>query len=285
MLSVTNTARAMNLPSLPAPWSSAGSVFARFVEDIRLIALHPGQSFDSVRLPDGRTKLIFRAFGGGRMADVWVAGSVRRAKFKSATGLAQVLMLGLKPGRSVPLLGVAASELTDRIVPLEDVWGRSARELCDQLLAATSGPEVMDRIARALAVRADQGFDTASGQLARRAVRLLEGGEVRVERVADRLGVTSRHLRRTFTESVGIGPKEFTRTVRLRRAVRMAATSCDWARIAAEAGYYDQAHLIADFRDLIGLTPGAFMKQRARAWLAPAQVAPSRLEGDIQDLG
>ena len=81
-----------------------------------------------------------------------------------------------------------------------------------------------------------------------------------MESVAKRLGVTARHLRRAFTESVGIGPKEFARTVRLQRAVRSAATSNDWGRIAADAGYYDQAHLIADFRELVGLTPGAFLK-------------------------
>ena len=45
----------------------------------------------------------------------------------------------------------------------------------------------------------------------------------------------------------------------------MAATSSDRANIAVCAGYYDQAHLIADFRDLVGLTPGAFLSQRARA--------------------
>jgi AraC-like DNA-binding protein len=40
---------------------------------------------------------------------------------------------------------------------------------------------------------------------------------------------------------------------RMQRAVRTAATSKDWVRIAADAGYYDRAHLIADFRELIGL--------------------------------
>ena len=70
-------------------------------------------------------------------------------------------------------------------------------------------------------------------------------------------------LRRAFTANVGIGPKDFVRTLRLQRAVRMAKTSADWVRIATDAGYYDQAHLIADFRELVGLTPGAFLK-RAR---------------------
>ncbi len=102
---------------------------------------------------------------------------------------------------------------------------------------------------------------------------MLEGGEARVDGVAERLGVTARHLRRAFTEHVGIGPKDFARTVRLQRAVRLAetsritpsghalGTSFDWGRIAVDSGYYDQAHLITDFRELVGLTPGAFARR------------------------
>jgi AraC-like DNA-binding protein len=256
----------MDLPTL---------ALARFVEEVRAVASPPGQVLDGVRLPDGRTTLLFRALEGGRKGDVWVAGPVTCARFKSKTGIARMVTLRFKPGWSVPLLGVAASELTDRIVPLDDVWGRAARELCGELLAARSRADVMDRIARALALRAGHGFETASGQLARRAVRLLEGDEVRVERVADRLGVSARHLRRAFTENVGIGPKEFARTVRLQRAVRMAATSSDWAQIAAAAGYYDQAHLIADFRQLVGLTPGAFSRRAGGRMAQPVPDAGS----------
>jgi AraC-like DNA-binding protein len=243
---------------------------ARFVEDVRTVAPPPGQGFDGVRLPDGRPTLVFRALDGGRTGDVWVAGPRTRAKFKRVTDVARMVTLRFKPGWSVPLLGAAASELTDRIVPLEDVWGRAGRDLGGELLAARSRADVMDRVARALALRADPALETASVQLARRAVRLLQESEVRVESVADRLGVTARHLRRAFTENVGIGPKEFARTARLQRAVRMAAISCDWARIAADAGYYDQAHLIAEFRQLVGLTPGAFVERAGGRTTQPA---------------
>ena len=79
------------------------------------------------------------------------------------------------------------------------------------------------------------------------------------------VSVAGPRTRAHFKNATGVaraGPKDFARTVRLQRAVRRAATSKDWASIAADAGYYDQAHLIADFRELVGLTPGAFLKRQ-----------------------
>ena len=237
---------------------------SRFVEDVRVVVPVAGRALQLERLPDGRTTLVLRVKEEGQKGDVTVAGPRTRALFKNATGIARAVILQFKPGWSAPLLGVAANALTDQIVQLEDLWGRPGGELCHELLQAASLQEVLDRVSRAIAVRTHQTFEPASARLARRAVRLLEGDEVRVESVAKRLGVTARHLRRAFTESVGIGPKEFARTVRLQRAVRMAASSKDWVRIAADAGYYDQSHLIADFRELVGLTPGAFLHATAQ---------------------
>jgi AraC-like DNA-binding protein len=234
---------------------------SRFTEDIRTLAPAPGRALDVEWLPNGRTTLVFRVFEEGRKGDMAVVGPRTRALFKNVAGVARAISIRFKPGWSAPLFGVAANTLTDRIVSLEELWGRSAGDLCLELLAAPNLPVVIDRLDQALALRTRQTFEPASGRLVRQAVRLFEGGEARVESVAERLGVTSRHLRRTFTESVGIGPKEYARTVRLQRALRSAATSKDWARIAADAGYYDQAHLIADFRQLVGFTPGAFFKR------------------------
>ena len=239
------------------------SALSRFVADIRVIVPVVGRTLTVERLPDGRTSLVFRALAEGQ-GDVAVAGPRTRAHFKNAAGLVRAIVVEFKPGCSAPLLGVAANALTDRTVLLEDLWGRSGRELCQELLAAPSVAEVVERLARALALRTREAVEPASARLARHAVHLLDGGEARGESVAQRLGVTARHLRRVFTESVGIGPKDFARTVRLQRAVRRAATSSDWARIAADAGYYDQSHLIAEFRELVGLTPGAFAR-RAQA--------------------
>ena len=90
--------------------------------------------------------------------------------------------------------------------------------------------------------------------------RILDSGDGHVGRVAAHLGVTTRHLRRVFADNVGLSPKEYARAARLQRAVRMAVNRNDWSGIAADAGYYDQAHFIADFRELMGVTPGMFVK-------------------------
>lgn len=253
---------------------SAASTFSlsRFVEDVRAVVPVAGRALHVDLLPDGRTTLVFRVIEEGRKGDVTVAGPRTHALFKTPSGVARAVIVQFKPGWSAPLLGVAADTLTNRIVPLEDVWGRSGRDLCLALLAASSSSDVLDRLAHALVARTHQTFESASARLARHAARLLEGDEVRVESVAKRLGVTTRHLRRAFKEGIGIGPKEFARSVRLQRAVRRSATSKDWVRIAADAGYYDQAHLIADFRELIGLTPGAFLKRaRERSSAVPVE--------------
>ncbi len=214
------------------------------------------------RLPDGRTTLVFRVIEEGRRGDLSALGPAHAGRlFKTTTGIVRALVLQFKPGWSVPLLGVAASALTDRIVLLEDLWGSSGGDLCHGLLEAQSVAEVLDRLAEAIALRAQETSEPASGRLARDAVRLPRGRRGPDGERRRATGVTGRHLRRAFMESVGIGPQEFARTVRLQRAVRSAATSNDWARIAAEAGYYDQSHLIADFRELVGLTPGAFVKR------------------------
>jgi AraC-like DNA-binding protein len=235
---------------------------SRFVEDVRVIEPAVGQSHELQWLPDGRTLLLLRVIEEGRQGDVSVAGPRTRAQFKDAAGVARAIIVQFKPGWSAPLVGVPGSALTDRIIPLEQIWGRAGIDLCHELVAVRSVPAQLDRLSRAIALHMHETFEPRSALLARRAARLLEGGETRVESVAKRLGVTPRHLRRAFTESIGIGPKEFARAVRLQRAVRRSATSRDWGRIATDTGYYDQAHLIADFRELIGLTPSSY-RQRA----------------------
>ncbi len=231
----------------------------RFVEGVRALVPVDGQLHHDW-LPDGRTTLVFRVLDGGRGGDLAVAGPRTRALFKRVHGVTRAAIVRLKPGWSPLLLGVAAHELTDRIVRIEDLWGRAGSDLYAEILATQDLPALLRCLSRAIAVRALNAPEPASARLARRAAGLLDAGELRVQHVAEQLGVTSRHLRRAFTESIGVGLKQYARIARLQRAFRLAATSQDWSRIATDAGYCDQAHLITDFRAFVGVTPAAFRR-------------------------
>lgn len=246
---------------------------ARFLEEIEVISPVAGHPLAVDRLPDGRTKLVLRVYDRGRHGDLTVMGPRTRATFKTATGVARAVIVRFKPGWAAPLFGERASALTDRYVPLRELWGSQVDGLCGDLLAARGAAEVVGRLSEVFARRSRDSAEPSSAPLARRAVRLLEAGEDRVERVAQQLGVTARHLRRAFDDNIGIGPKQFARTVRLQRAVRRSQASDDWSRIAAEAGYYDQAHLIAEFRELVGLTPVEFARRRIESVAAALSCA------------
>jgi len=231
---------------------------ARFIEHVDDVPEGSAQRLD--RLPDGRTLLIFRR----GLGDLTLTGPRTRAAFKDSSGMGAVIVR-FKPGWSSALFGVAANELTDRYVALGDAWHERVDELCEDLHAARGANEIVGRLSEAFARHARDQAEPMSASLARRAVRLIDGGETRVDNVASRLGVTARHLRRAFVESVGVGPKEYARGVRLHRALRRAETSRDWAQIATDAGYYDQAHLIGEFRQLVGLTPVEYVARSLAA--------------------
>lgn len=276
MLGYTKQMRAAYDATVPA------FALDRFVENVTVLAPSDGEARHAW-LPDGRTTLVFRVLEGGRRGDLAVAGPRTQAFIKNVHGLTRATAIRIKPGWSGPLLGVAAHELTNHIIGIEALWGKTASELDAELLTTRDLREFLDCMSRAFGRRMQRGFESSSARLARHAARLLEGGETRVDRVAERLGVTSRHLRRAFTESVGVAPKEYARAARLQRALRAMASSNDWGRIAAEAGYYDQAHFIGDFRDLVGLTPGAFartMYAEDAEGLAPRPSGASVPRGD-----
>jgi transcriptional regulator GlxA family with amidase domain len=80
------------------------------------------------------------------------------------------------------------------------------------------------------------------------------------------VGLSERQLRRVFATAVGVGPKEYLRMLRFQRAAESAAMP--GGQLAVTAGYYDQAHLISEFRHLARMTPRDFAN-RQRAGVAP----------------
>jgi AraC-like DNA-binding protein len=178
----------------------------------------------------------------------------------------RVAFLGVcfHPGCAQLFFGVPADELTDQFLALEDVWGAVGRALPERLLEARSVQEMIGHVEAELLRR------LAAARQPDQLVRALAEGILRcrgrttVERLSAACGFTRQHLARRFRRCLGVGPKLFCRLVRFENT--LARVTCapphDWASAALELGYYDQAHLIAEFKEFTGLTPTAFASRR-----------------------
>jgi transcriptional regulator GlxA family with amidase domain len=113
-------------------------------------------------------------------------------------------------------------------------------------------------LARSLSARLAP-IDTDSLSIVDHALAIIGAvhGNVAIERVAARVGITRRHLERHFREHVGLGAKHFARISRVHAvlALLQQQPSMSGAEIAAACGYSDQAHLIRECRQLTGQTP------------------------------
>jgi methylphosphotriester-DNA--protein-cysteine methyltransferase len=141
-------------------------------------------------------------------------------------------------------------------VPLTDLWGDRAARL-EHRLNELTGPEPVLRGIEDALLESLHDSANARDLLLREAVESLSTTGERVGALARRLSVSERHLRDLFTDRVGLSPKRFARIQRV-RTVLAGTGSAEWAGLASDTGYYDQSHMTADFRTLMGGSPASF---------------------------
>jgi AraC-like DNA-binding protein len=204
------------------------------------------------------------------------------------------VQLALKPPGVRALLGLPAGELAGLDVPAEAVLGRVGAELRDRVRGASSWPErfaVLDEILLRQLLASDHGAchhgpghhgachhgagHHGSGAPVAPEVLwawrqlLRAGGAVRVADLAAGTGWSGRHLASRFRAEIGLTPKAAARVIRFDRARRRLVeragdTGYQLAELAADTGYFDQAHLAREFRALAGLPPSQWLAEEFR---------------------
>jgi AraC-like DNA-binding protein len=195
------------------------------------------------------------------------------------------LQLDLEPLGARLLFGLPASALTGACVPLDELLGSAGRELAERVQ-----PDVApDWAARVAAVDAALTAAVAGHERDERpavagevtwACRQLRatGGAVGVAELAAEVGWSRRHLSERFRSEVGLPPKAYARVLRFERARRQLQRpgGPGLATVAAETGYYDQAHLTREFNELAGCSP---TRWQAEEELPSVQDRPVTAEG------
>ena len=199
-----------------------------------------------------------RVWGNAGALSANVLGPMTAVAPPPPRGHAVMVGVYFQPARALPFTGLPLSELTDRILSLDQLWGPTGADLPEELDAMSEAARI-DRLEseliRRLGRRREPGTRIDVPGLAAWA-RRTRGG-LSVERLAETAGVSRQRLTRVFHELVGVSPKMYCRLARFHSALGFAAAGgrAAWAALAAELGYADQSHMIAEFREFSSLTP------------------------------
>jgi AraC-like DNA-binding protein len=201
-------------------------------------------------LPDGCLDLMW--IGG----ELVVAGPDSVAAPSELTAGLEIAAVRFRPGAAPAVLGLPASELRDRRVPLAELW-RGAGRLERRVSGATDRVAVLeDAVRRRLAEAppVDPVAAAVAGRLAR--------GPAGIAGLADRAGLSERQLHRRCVAAFGYGAKTLDRVLRLQRFLALGRDrpGTGLAGLAADAGYADQAHLSRDCRTLAAATPATLLR-------------------------
>lgn len=218
-------------------------------------------------VPDGVIRLAFNfgdapAVAGVRSLAAEAIGAAAAPVVVQLRGRVDGLSVALRAGAAAALLGVPAAEIAATAVSLEQLWGRAGAELSQRLQRATAVQRVellQDALQRRLAYR--RGDEALAAQAAR--LVAAAAGRRRLAAIAAELGIGERRLQQLFQAQVGMSPRRYGRLARLHRCLRRlrGETAPDWAALALDCGFYDQSHLVNEFRALCGVTPVDYLER------------------------
>jgi AraC-like DNA-binding protein len=238
-------------------------------------------------LPHPHVNLAFEASGAG------IFGVDRRLFTREISGLGQAFGVRFLAGGFRPFWQAPISQLTDRVVPAARLFGPRAEKTRQAIMRASGGSAASGSAGAGSAGSAGAGSAGSAGaediwgawveadarmigyaevllcsalperdRLADQVAALVsrittDPGLRRVDELSAASGMTARTLQRLFADYVGVSPKWVMRRARLHEAAERADSGepVDWAELAADLGYADQAHLTRDFTATIGISP------------------------------
>jgi AraC-like DNA-binding protein len=196
---------------------------------------------------------------------VCVVGPVTQPRILRVGRVVQAMGVGLLPTMAPAVFNVPAATLVDRIVPLEDLWTSDDVERLLVSLSALDIPRCVARLKDVLIARIVRPNAPTVGETTVRLITL-HAGRVSIDDIARTHGLSRQLFARRFRDTAGLSPKLFARITRFQALVSVLLSTdvSRWAEEATAVGFYDQAHMINEFRAFAGSPPTVFFRPHGR---------------------
>jgi AraC-like DNA-binding protein len=167
-----------------------------------------------------------------------------------------MVYIGFKPGGMYRLLSIPMNRFINDDLDGKDLYGSEISEIIEQLNETSNAKELVTivenfLISKLKKIRPADSFDLAMQELIRR------DGNLKMDELAYMSCMSFRQFERKSIEKIGIPPKLYARIIRFSKAYRMKEVNptLSWTSLAHFCGYYDQMHMIRDFKEFTGVTP------------------------------
>lgn len=199
-------------------------------------------------------------------AGVLVHGVKSGRSIRELAGAGMAIGTKFRPGGFSGYVDGPVKALTDRVLTAADVFGAPGTELERALATAATTVELIEHVTAFLI--AQRPAPEPQRELVAEIVEAMRGAppRTRVAQIAARFAIAPRTLQRLFAAHVGAAPKQVLQRFRHQDAAdRLDDADASLARVAADLGYFDQAHFVHDFRAATGRLPSAVAGGRAGA--------------------
>jgi AraC-like DNA-binding protein len=227
-----------------------------YVESLWYYESHHAHAREIV-LPSTRVQLLLHLSAGSAR----VVGPTTQPTMIETAQMRRMVGVTFRAGSAQPFIAVPCNKLCDRTIDFSALAPASARELTSRVGDSPPPERMLEALEKTLlGLAATPSVDHA---MIAAAVRWLDSG-ARVADVIERVGVSRSRFVRTFAALVGTNPKTHASLGRFRRALtKLAAGDRDLVGIAADCGYFDQAHFCHEFQRLAGRSPTAYQPRDA----------------------
>lgn len=243
---------------------------------IHYAGFKPGHSIERV-VPDGGIYLIFELDGYTRhLFDVkthkpthdftkaWVSGMQKKYIAISTHENSKMFVVQFHPGGASPFLRIPVSDLNNKVLPAETLFGDSIFALHETLRVAKNDAAMFERTTEFLMEHA-QFDDTPARMLVDEMIDAIQvNAGAQLKDIVETSGYSQKQAIHHFKNQVGLNPKAFQRIVRfgeILAAIKEKET-VSWSRIAADCAYYDQSHFIREFKAFCGYSPKEFLTEQ-----------------------
>ena len=194
----------------------------------------------------------------------WISG-VHSGRITIQAGLGSpMIVIRFKPGGAWAFFGFPLTEIRDHVEALEAIWGRVFEELRDRLLEepdVQAYPGILERFFLI------HGRDRlVANPFVEFAIDMMTHAHEppTMRHLAEKIGYSQKHMIALFEKLVGMSPKRYARIMRFQKLIHAleGGTPPSWSRFAQGYGFYDQAHLIREFRAFSGLTPTRYLVRK-----------------------